>query len=407
MKGLTLLAAGLLFYSLSGAQSLSWFHGDWTGETYFPNGSITKRIIIKLRVLSLNGNHFEAVLDNLYPNDTTVRLERKITGRIMNKQMRIESSELTYIRDPRTQNFWRDCTGCDIQSAFSINNNQVIIQLKTTNCNDDCNGETTFSRDTSRLDSSQKKDLAKWLDLPAPKPLVKKGKPQPKDSSATAVTKPAESAKTGTPQKQKTIAGITLPDNSTSRTVITKPAGTTLYIPVFQNPDSSVLSPPEKSSEISLQAAQKRKDTLLATATGSPQTQQDSFAKDDASKADSIPGALTSRTTNLITTYQVSSSHIIIQLFDNAEIDGDVVTVYHNGQLIVNRQSLTHKPITIAIDASKTNAHHEFIMVADNLGLIPPNTALMRITAGEQKFELEVSSDFDNNSKIAVDYTGE
>src|SRR3954453_23524829 len=42
---------------------------------------------------------------------------------------------------------------------------------------------------------------------------------------------------------------------------------------------------------------------------------------------DTIPSAITQLSTNLITTYKVSSPHISVQLFDNGQIDGDAVSV--------------------------------------------------------------------------------
>ena len=121
---------------------------------------------------------------------------------------------------------------------------------------------------------------------------------------------------------------------------------------------------------------------------------------------DTIPAAIIQRDTKLITTYQVSSPHINVQLFDNGEIDYDAVSVYYNGRLIINNQTLTHKAINFSIDASAVNRHHEFILIAETEGMIPPNTALMRITAGNQHYELEVSSNTKRNAKIAIDYTG-
>lgn len=457
MKLLSLLSLYLLLAFSTHAQALSWLHGNWTGETYFPNGPVTKRIIVNLHITKVTGNHFEALLDNLYPNDTTVRLERKIKGSIINKKMRIESSEQVYIRDPRTQNFWRDCTGCEVLSAFSIGDEQVEIKLKTTSCSDECNGETIFSRDTSELNPSQQKDLTKWFHLPASEPTAKADKPQVKDSSAAVSALPdhktaaltvqhqelnikdssvsasetsdnlpagslqeqGKNAKDNSPETPDTQTETENKENKQARhsdsVLPEKPGGSMVSASVkLQKPVSDTsktrsvsetLKPPSQRKPSSRSV--KKKDTLAATATNSLQANKGSIAKLKTPVADSTPSALTTRTTTLVNTFQVSSPHIVIQLFDNAEIDGDVVTVYHNGQMIVNRQSLTHKAITITIDASKENAHHEFIMVADNLGLIPPNTALMRITAGGQKFELEVSSDFDNNSKITIDYTGE
>jgi hypothetical protein len=43
-------------------------------------------------------------------------------------------------------------------------------------------------------------------------------------------------------------------------------------------------------------------------------------------------------------------------------------------------------------------------MVADNLGAIPPNTALMIITAGDKRYQLFISSDEQKNAKVVVRY---
>jgi hypothetical protein len=47
--------------------------------------------------------------------------------------------------------------------------------------------------------------------------------------------------------------------------------------------------------------------------------------------------------------------------------------------------------------------HHELIMVAENLGSIPPNTSLMIITAAKQRFQVFISSSEQKNAKIAID----
>jgi hypothetical protein len=66
-------------------------------------------------------------------------------------------------------------------------------------------------------------------------------------------------------------------------------------------------------------------------------------------------------------------------LFDNGEIDSDIVSVYYNGKLIVNHLTLNETAITFTIEASGADRHHEFILIAENEGSIPPNTALMRM----------------------------
>ena len=116
--------------------------------------------------------------------------------------------------------------------------------------------------------------------------------------------------------------------------------------------------------------------------------------------------ALTSRSNVLLGAYHITSPDILIELFDNGEIDGDRVSVFHNNAIIVSNQTLGTKPITIKIHADTTNREHEFVMVAENLGSIPPNSALMQITAGKQIYKLPVNTDMKTNARIVFYYDG-
>ncbi len=82
----------------------------------------------------------------------------------------------------------------------------------------------------------------------------------------------------------------------------------------------------------------------------------------------------------------------------------DTITVYHNNEVVAFKRGLSNKPITINIKASVDDPHHEFVMVADNLGSIPPNTALMVVTTGGKRYEVFISSDEQKNAKVIIDY---
>jgi type IV secretory pathway VirB9-like protein len=43
-------------------------------------------------------------------------------------------------------------------------------------------------------------------------------------------------------------------------------------------------------------------------------------------------------------------------------------------------------------------------MVADNLGRIPPNTALMIVTTGGKRYELFIASTEQRNAKVIIEY---
>jgi hypothetical protein len=116
------------------------------------------------------------------------------------------------------------------------------------------------------------------------------------------------------------------------------------------------------------------------------------------------PPAITSRENNLVRRITTNSPNIKIDLYDNGEIDGDTITVYHNNEVVAYKKLLSKDPITIHVTATVKDNLHEFVMYADNLGKIPPNTALMVITTGGKRYELSVSSSLQKNAKVVVQY---
>jgi hypothetical protein len=99
------------------------------------------------------------------------------------------------------------------------------------------------------------------------------------------------------------------------------------------------------------------------------------------------------RTKEIVHNLKLESPEIKIDVYDNAEIDNDTVTIFLNNKLLAYRKMLKAQPLSIKLKAFP-GTDYELMMYADNLGSIPPNTALMVITAGIKKYELRlVSSD--------------
>ena len=117
-----------------------------------------------------------------------------------------------------------------------------------------------------------------------------------------------------------------------------------------------------------------------------------------------IPRVLVERENNLVRTITTSEENIQIDLYDNGIIDNDTISVYHNNQMVVGNSRLTYKAITVKIKCNKTDSRHEIIVVAENLGEISPNTALMVITAGKERYEVFLASNEQRNAKVIVNY---
>jgi len=109
------------------------------------------------------------------------------------------------------------------------------------------------------------------------------------------------------------------------------------------------------------------------------------------------------RTTEVVKTITVNTSQIKIDLYDNGEIDHDTVTVFINGKLFLYRKMLTDRPLTLEF-AALPGVEYELVMYADNLGDIPPNTALMMVTAGSRKIEAFLSSSEQKSAAVRFVY---
>jgi len=115
-----------------------------------------------------------------------------------------------------------------------------------------------------------------------------------------------------------------------------------------------------------------------------------------------IPKVLIERENKIAKVIQAEGDEIVIELFDNGQIDNDTITVYHNKMAVAVKKRLCHQPITFRIKVDPTKQRNEFVMVAENLGSIPPNTALMVITIGKQRHEVTITSTEQKNAMVII-----
>lgn len=106
------------------------------------------------------------------------------------------------------------------------------------------------------------------------------------------------------------------------------------------------------------------------------------------------------RNINLLKTIVVASDMIRVDLYDNGEIDGDSVSLFYNGKLLAAHKRLSDKAITYNLPVDKDMEVNELVMYADNLGTIPPNTALMVVTDGVRRYEVRITSDLQKSGVI-------
>jgi hypothetical protein len=117
-----------------------------------------------------------------------------------------------------------------------------------------------------------------------------------------------------------------------------------------------------------------------------------------------LPWVLVGRENKLVKKIITNSKNITIDLFDNGTIDNDTVIVFDNKKLLVNKKRLSYKSIHLEFDFTENMREHEVIIVAHNMGTVPPNTALLLYKDGKNRQEYFITSTNKINAKILIVY---
>jgi hypothetical protein len=124
------------------------------------------------------------------------------------------------------------------------------------------------------------------------------------------------------------------------------------------------------------------------------------FAPSKPKKDYPLPEVLTKRINDLTRELNVTDRSVRVRLYDNGEIDGDTITVYVGNRLILSQKRLTAVPLEFQFEIPEDEDVQEVTMVAENLGSIPPNTSLMIVEAGQQRFEVRITSTEQKNAVV-------
>jgi len=98
----------------------------------------------------------------------------------------------------------------------------------------------------------------------------------------------------------------------------------------------------------------------------------------------------------------VSGDSIELDFYDNAEIDGDSISLFLNGKLIFEHIRLTDKAYKVKLPVSDLQENNELIMVAENLGAIPPNTSYMVALVGDKRYDAQLASTENSSAMIKL-----
>lgn len=430
------------------SQDNEWVVGEWKGGYYGEKSKLTKKFDSRLQILKVYGTMFEGVVQCILPSDTTIRLHTRIAGRIYPNYLMTKLKEVVYFKDPPGQYTWaKHCFTCDSMKLTFVKRGDSIILSGERKCDTLCNIIARYAKSLAQIaykapaaknasKGPTRYDLIMELAPPsnAPAPgmpaqgttagsnkvqqgavqTAAPGKQQAQQATANGKPQVQQTTATGQPQIQQTTAPGKPQPQQPSPPVTNQVAAT-----------------PTNNSTVQQTAAHSTTDNTISTAAQTtngtsgneplgrltPGIDRDNvytasmpirsggnsitFARPllrDSLTANNLIAGRNAVTSGRFVV-DVDSAEVI--LMDNGWVDGDSVSLYYNGQVIVQKIGLSTKPFSIKIPVYRGGANL-LTVYAESLGSIPPNTAYVRLICGKKETGFLLSSTMAKSSSIEI-----
>jgi hypothetical protein len=109
---------------------------------------------------------------------------------------------------------------------------------------------------------------------------------------------------------------------------------------------------------------------------------------------------LKTRTRHLVEEIPVTGDSLELKFYDNAEIDGDSIAVFLNDKMLAQHIRLSETAFIIKLPVAELRQTNDLVMVAENLGSIPPNTSLMIAMIDGRRYEARLASTEESSALI-------
>lgn len=106
------------------------------------------------------------------------------------------------------------------------------------------------------------------------------------------------------------------------------------------------------------------------------------------------------RSTDTLATIAAGNERITLWLWDNAEYDGDTLSIFVNGRPVLVGHELGRKRHKLRVDLKP--GENVLLVVAHNEGRVPPNTASVVLRAGKGRKELLFSTSLRKNQVLRI-----
>ena len=426
MRSLLFLMLALVQFSPLHAQDLS---GKWKGY-FIPNNDPESRIYIYEVDIIENENHDLNVV-------TYTNLSGNFSAKALATGFHSVNTKLVSINETKFEdiNIVGDMQACLMMNFLTFTNNRGrgILQGTYISNNEkgtrDCGGGKVYLEKeglikkiaNSVVKTVAKNAITKNAKTPIPSTSANKTTAavvskipntivKSKESSSNIISKPIANSVANN-------AGNTIPKTNTS-TQLKSPAPTSINSPVTVKKDGATitsLTPLNNNTVLANTPVSKVADPVvinISTATkDSDSRKPNNDAKSESITGNNNPGnnndetlpwVLLGRENKLIKRLTTSSKKITLDLYDNGTIDNDTIIIYDNNKVIANLKRLSYKAIHVELEF--TTGQHDIIIVAHNMGSIPPNTALVVLNDANSRQEFFITTTNKVNAKFEFVY---
>lgn len=114
-----------------------------------------------------------------------------------------------------------------------------------------------------------------------------------------------------------------------------------------------------------------------------------------------IPSSSLGRDNQVLGNVFLSNKDITISVWDHGTVDGDIVSIYLNGELLINERTLDGPSDKIEVSTTLDyNGYNYILLYAHNEGSLSPNTAAIRIDDGVSTEDFTLESNLSTNGAV-------
>ncbi len=165
---------------------------------------------------------------------------------------------------------------------------------------------------------------------------------------------------------------------------------------ITAKPKPTIKKPVDKKTNTTKQKKQDNTPTIASKSANIPPSTNSPKADDTNTVV--VPTAPEKREIKVVKEYIMNRKTLQIEIWDNDQEDGDMVSIMLNNRWILRGVKVTKTKKKLEIPLAEGN--NTLILHADNLGTAPPNTAAVSFWDSEGLQTIILNSDMDNSQAI-------